>query len=145
MRTMTREEWLKFVLTGTRTGKLASTRVSGSPHVAPVWFLVDQTPDGDDVVFTTHTDTVKARTLRRDPRFAMVVDDQEPPYSYVLLQGEASLSEDLDELLVWATRLGGRYMGEDQAEAFGRRNAVPGELLVRGRISKVTALAEISA
>ena len=50
MRTMTREEWLQFVSTGTRTGKLASTRASGSPHVAPVWFLIDQTPDGDDVV-----------------------------------------------------------------------------------------------
>ena len=36
-----------------------------------------------------------------------------------------------DEVLAWATKLGGRYMGEDRAEAFGRRNAVPGELLVR--------------
>ena len=27
--------------------------------------------------------------------------------------------------------IGGRFMGQDQAEAFGRRNAVPGELLVR--------------
>jgi len=141
MRTMSREQWLQFVLTGTRTGKLAVTRASGSPHVTPTWFLID----GDDVVFTTAETTVKAMALARDPRFAMLVDDQAPPYSYVLLEGRATLSDDLDELLTWATRLGARYMGEEAAEAFGRRNAVPGELLVRGRITKVTALAEISA
>lgn len=141
---MSRQEWLDFVHTGTRTGKLALTRAGGRPHVTPVWFLVDQAPDGDHVVFTTGDTSVKARTLSRDPRFALCVDDQQPPYSYVLLEGEATLGEDLDQLRTWATRLGGRYMGEDAAEEFGRRNAVPGEYLVRGRITKVTAYADIS-
>jgi hypothetical protein len=35
------------------------------------------------------------------------------------------------ELLHWATRIAGRYMGAEQAEAYGKRNAVEGELLVR--------------
>jgi len=35
-------------------------------------------------------------------------------------------------------------MGEDRAEEFGKRNAVPEEALVRGRITRVTALADIS-
>ncbi|HEV2780856.1 MAG TPA: PPOX class F420-dependent oxidoreductase [Actinophytocola sp.] len=144
MQIMSRERWLEFVLTGTRTGKLAVTRSSGSPHVTPIWFLIDQTPDGDDVVFTTGGTSLKAKALRRDPRFALCVDDQQPPYSYVLIEARAGLSEDLDELLTWATRLGGRYMGAEAAEQFGRRNAVPGELLVRGRITRVTALADIA-
>ena len=142
---MSRQEWLDFVHTGTRTGKLAVTRAAGSPHVTPIWFLVDATPDGDDVVFTTHGTGLKGKALTRDPRFALCVDDQQPPYSFVLIEGEATLSEDLDELRVWATRLGGRYMGEEAAEEFGRRNAVPGEFLVRVRITRVTARAEISA
>ena len=145
MRTMTRDQWLDFVLTGTRTGKLGTARASGSPHVTPIWFLIDQTPGGDEVVFTTHQTSLKAKALRRDPRFAICVDDQQPPYSYVLIEAAATLSEDLDELLVWATRIGGRYMGAEVAEQFGRRNAVPGEYLGRGRITKVTALADISA
>jgi hypothetical protein len=45
---------------------------------------------------------------------------------------------------VWASRIGGRYMGADKAEAFGRRNAVPGELLVRLRPGKVAAQAGIA-
>jgi PPOX class probable F420-dependent enzyme len=141
---MSRQEWLDFVHTGTRTGKLAITRKTGSPHVTPIWFLVDETAAGDDVVFTTQATSLKTKALTRDPRFAVCVDDQRPPYSYVLLEAEATLSDDLDQLLVWATRLGGRYMGAESAEEFGRRNAVPGELLVRGRISRVTAFAGVS-
>jgi PPOX class probable F420-dependent enzyme len=144
MHTMTREQWLQFVLSGTRTGKLAVTLASGAPHVTPIWFLIDTSGDGDEVVFTTHDTSLKAKVLRRDPRFALCVDDQAPPYSYVLIKGEARLSEDLDEMLVWATNLGARYMGPEKGEEFGKRNAVPGEFLVRGRITKVTALAEIS-
>jgi PPOX class probable F420-dependent enzyme len=141
---MQRDEWLGFVMHGTRTGKLATVRKDGSPHVAPVWFLVDSTDDGDFLVFTTGADTVKGYALKRDPRLSMVVDSEEPPFSFVQFQAEATISEDLDDMLGWATRLGARYMGGDKAEAFGRRNAVPGELLVRARITKVLALAEIA-
>jgi PPOX class probable F420-dependent enzyme len=141
---MERDEWLTFVGQGTKTGKLATTRKDGSPHVAPIWFLVDAADDGDYLVFTTGADTIKGRTLRRDPRLAMSVDLEEPPFSFVQFTAEATISEDLDEMLDWATRLGARYMGAERAEAFGKRNAVPGELLVRARITKVVALAEIA-
>lgn len=140
MRTMDDQEWREFVGAGTRTGKLATTRRDGWPHVVPVWFVLD----GDDFVFTTGKDTVKGRTVTRDPRVTVCVDDQQPPFSYVMLSGIASISEDLDDLRFWAARLGGRYMGADKAEEFGRRNAVPGELLVRVRITKVVSLADIS-
>ncbi len=141
---MERDEWLAFVLRGTRTGKLATVRKDGSPHVAPVWFLVDSVDGTDHLVFTTGADTVKGKSLVRDPRLSMCVDVEEPPFSFVQFQAEATISEDLDELLDWATRLGARYMGAAAAEPFGKRNAVPGELLVRARITKVVALAEIA-
>ena len=38
----------------------------------------------------------------------------------------------------------GRALREDQAEVFGRRNAVEGELLVRVRPSKIIARADIA-
>ena len=141
---MERDEWLAFVLHGTRTGKLATVRKDGAPHVAPVWFLVDATDEGDFLIFTTGADTAKGYAVRRDPRLSMVVDIEEPPFSFVQLQAEATISEDLDEMLEWATRLGARYMGAERAEAFGKRNAVPDELLIRARITKVVAQAEIA-
>jgi PPOX class probable F420-dependent enzyme len=135
-RTMTDDEWRSFLAQGTRTGKLATTRRDGRPHVVPIWFVLD----GGDLVFTTAGRTVKARTMRRDPRVCLCVDDERPPYAYVMLEGLASLHEDLDEMLRFATAIGGRYMGADRAEEYGRRNAVPGEVLVR--VSPTRVLAE---
>jgi PPOX class probable F420-dependent enzyme len=132
---MTDTQWREFVSRGTRTGKLSTVREDGSPHVTPVWFLLD----GDEVVFTTGKDTVKGRNLARDGRVALCVDDDRPPFAYVVLRGRARLSEDLKELRQWAARIGARYMGEDRAEEYGVRNGVPGELLVRVTVDKVLA------
>ena len=120
---------------------LATVRPDGRPHVAPVWIVVD---DDDTVVFTTGAATVKGRAVQADPRVALCVDDDQPPFAYVLVEGTAEVSTDLEEMLLWATRIGGRYMGEARAEAFGRRNAVEGELLVRVTPTRVVARKNIS-
>ena len=60
------------------------------------------------------------------------------------IEGQATIDPDADALLRWATRIGGRYMGGDRAEEYGRRNAVPGELLVRVRASRIVARARIA-
>jgi PPOX class probable F420-dependent enzyme len=133
---MTTGEWREFVSAGTRTGKLATVRADGSPHVAPVWFVLD----GEDVVFTTGAGTVKGRNLARDGRVSLCVDDERPPYAMVVLRGRAELSEDPARLRAWATRIAARYTGEDRAEEYGARNGVPGELLVRVRVEHATGL-----
>jgi PPOX class probable F420-dependent enzyme len=137
---MTPDEVRAFLSHGTRTAKLATTGSGGQPHVMPVWFVLD----GEDLVFTTGEDSVKGRNLRRDPRAAVVVDDEVAPYAFVHIRGRVSLSEDLEELLRFATAIGARYMGADRAEEFGRRNAVPGELLVRLRPERMIAEADVS-
>jgi PPOX class probable F420-dependent enzyme len=124
------------------TGKLATVRRDGRPHVAPVWFALDA--DGS-VVFTTGGETLKGRNLRRDARVALCVDDEAPPFSFVTVEGEVEISEDPAELLRWATIIGGRYMGADRAEAYGARNGVPGELLCRLRPTRVTSARGVAA
>src|SRR5919201_3749529 len=136
---MTDEERRAFLMDGTRTGILATVRRDGRPHAAPVWFTLD----GDDLVFTTGESTVKGRNLRRSGRALIVVDESMPPYDCITVEGRVEISQDLDELLQWATVLGGRYMGPDRAEEFGRRNAVRGELLVRLRPEKIVATAGV--
>ena len=126
-REMTKTEIRAFLAHGTRTAKLATIGRSGAPHVMPVWFVLD----GEQLVLTTGAESVKGRNLRRDPRLAVVVDDETPPFAFVHIRGHAALSEDPGELLRYATKIGGRYMGAERAGEFGRRNAVPGELLVR--------------
>jgi PPOX class probable F420-dependent enzyme len=125
----------EFLSHGTRTGKLAYLAASGRPLVAPVWFVIE----GDDLVFNTNSQTGKGRALARDPRASLCVDMEQPPYAFVQVQGEAELSEDPAELLRTATAIAARYVGPERAEEFGKRNGVPGELVVRLRPVKVIA------
>lgn len=122
-------------MSGTLTGKLATVRSDGRPHVAPIWFVLD----GDDVIFNTADTSVKGKNLARDKRVSISVDDQAPPYAFAIIEGTAELSTDSDEVIRWATAIGRRYMGDDRAGEFGRRNGVPGEWLVRVRPDKVIA------
>ncbi len=134
------ERVVEFLSAGTRTGMLGYVAADGRPLVAPVWFVVD---DGQ-LVFNTGRDTSKGRALARDSRVVICVDDPHPPYSFVQVQGAATVTEDRQDVLNIATRTGTRYMGAERAEEFGRRNAVPGEVVVRVRPTKVIAGFDIS-
>jgi len=46
--------WRDFLTSKPRTGKLATTRRTGAPHVAPIWFDLD----GDEIVFTTAEEAI---------------------------------------------------------------------------------------
>jgi PPOX class probable F420-dependent enzyme len=137
---MTDDQRRAFLLAGTRTAIVSTVRAGGRPHAAPVWFSLD----GDDVLFNTGADTVKGRNLARDARATITVDDSEPPYAFVTMEGTVTVADNPPESLHWATVFGARYMGADQAEAFGRRNAVAGEYLVRFTPTRITALAGLT-
>lgn len=122
-----------FLLHATRTGKLATVRPDGRPHVVPIWFTLDE----DTLIFTTWHTTVKATNIRQNAYVSLCVDDETPPFAYAMLEGTATLLDDLEQLKVWATRIAARYMGPDLAEAYGTRNAVPGELVVLVTPTKV--------
>lgn len=124
-----------FLSAGTRTGKLGYTASDGRPLVAPVWFILE----GDTLIFNTGGATAKGKALTRDGRVVLVTDLEEPPYAYVQVQGVVELSEDPDELLRTATAIGSRYMGPERGAEYGERNAVPGELIVTIRPTKVIA------
>jgi PPOX class probable F420-dependent enzyme len=126
-------EVVGFLSEGTRTGKLGYLAADGRPLIAPIWFLVE---DGQ-VVFNTAAESAKGRAIARDPRVVLCLDLEAPPFGFVQIQGVATTSADLDDLVDTATRIGARYMGAERGEEFGRRNGVPGELVVRIRPTKV--------
>jgi PPOX class probable F420-dependent enzyme len=137
---MTEAEWREFLSQGTRTGKLATTRRDGRPHVVPIWFVLD----GDDLVFNTGAESIKGRALARTGWASLCVDDDRPPYSFVTVSGPVTLSTDVEAMLSFSTRIAARYMGEELADEFGRRNAVEGELLVRLAAQNVLALRNVA-
>jgi PPOX class probable F420-dependent enzyme len=136
---MSDDERRAFLSEGRRTAKLATLRADGSPHVVPLGFVLD----GDDWVLMTSDDSVKGRNLRRDPRVGLCVDEIDP-HAFVTVSGTAVLSEEPKALLHWATVLGHRYMGAERAEQLGRRNSVPGVVLVRVTPTRTTAITGIT-
>jgi hypothetical protein len=133
--------WQQFVSDSpARTAKLAIVRADGSPHVAPVWTDLD----GDEIVFMTSAETIKGKAILRDPRVCLCWDDDRPPFSFVTVSGPATTSTDQEDLLYWATRIGGRYMGADRAEEYGRRNSVAPEMVVRVTPERVVAKVDVA-
>lgn len=141
MAEMTEDQWRAFLRSPVRTAALATTRKDGRPHVAPVWYDVD---DDGTILFNTGATTVKGHAVRRDGKVALCVQDDQPPFSFVLIEGDATWTDDLDEVRAGAARIGGRYMGADRADEFGTRNGVPGELLVRVTPTRIVAEADIA-
>lgn len=115
-------------------------RADGSPLVAPVWTDLD----GDDVVFMTSATTIKGKAVLRDGRVSLCWDDERPPFAYVTVSGHATTSVDPSDMLHWATRIADRYMGAERADEYGRRNAVPPEMVVRVTPTTIFANQNIS-
>ena len=50
----------------------------------------------------------------------------------------------LSDMVAWATRIAARYVPAGQAEAYGRRNGVAGELLCRLRLDRLRGERDIA-
>ena len=98
-------------LEGKHIGKLATVMKDGSPHVSPIWYMLDH----GMVIVNTTTGRVKYHNVLRDSRVSFLVDDG---YPYVVLFGEARVAaerdpkKDIESLAV-------RYTGPTR----GRRSA----------------------
>ena len=133
-------EHTNFLMEQVRTAKLATVRKDGRPHVTPVWFELD----GDTLIFSTWHTSIKAVNIRRDGRVCLCVDDEKPPFSYIQIEGTAVMSADSEALSYWTTHIAARYMGEGLAEAYGMRNSVEGELLVRVTPTKIVFVKDVA-
>ena len=139
MKEMTEQEIHNFLMTGTLTGKVATSRKDGVAHVVPVWFILD---NDANIIFATGKQSAKGKHLIRDPRVSFSVDDQTPPFSFVMIEGTAEVAQEPDkgELLKWATKIAERYVGSKAAEAHGKEiAALDGAMLVKIKPTKIIA------
>jgi len=88
---MTKVEIRNFLLQGTFTGKLGTINKNDTPHIVPIWFILD---NKNNILFTTGDTSVKAKNIRRDNRVRLCEDDQVPFYSFVTIYGIAEIISD---------------------------------------------------
>jgi PPOX class probable F420-dependent enzyme len=96
-------------LGGLHFAKIATVRKDGSPHVTPIWYMLD---DGKLIVNTT-TERVKFRNIKRDPRVSFLVDNG---YSYILIRGKARIATERDPMKD-IEALAIRYRGEEKGKS----------------------------
>ncbi len=99
-------------LKGKRFGKLATIMKDGSPHVTPIWYMVDH----GKIVVNTTTNRVKYFNIRRDDRVCFLVDDG---YPYVMIFGTARIAKERDANRDIET-LAIRYTGEEPGKKSAR-------------------------
>ncbi len=98
-------------LNGKHIGKVATVMKDGSPHVTPIWYMLEE----GKLVINTTTDRVKYHNIERDNRVCFLVEDG---YSHVILFGKARLAKERDgKKDIEALAI--RYTGEQQ----GRKSA----------------------
>ncbi|CAN5845886.1 PPOX class F420-dependent oxidoreductase [soil metagenome] len=91
-------------------GTLVTLNPDGSPQVTVVWFALQSTPDGDELVTAHLAEHKKVRNVRRDPRVAVTIlghsDTGLTPYlaitgtARIVEGGAPELLTDLAEVLL---------------------------------------------
>lgn len=137
---MNDQQVLDFLAAGAPTAHLATVRPDGRPHAVPVWFVVD----GAELVFVTHSSSVKARNLSRTGYAAVSVDDPRPPFSFATVEGPVALSTDLEEVRHWGEIGAARYLGAEAAAAYAYGEHFPDDLLGRLTPARLTGMADLA-
>jgi PPOX class probable F420-dependent enzyme len=101
----------KFLRREKLIGKISTVMKDGSPHVTPIWYMVE---DGKILVNTT-TGRVKYFNIKRDNRVCFLVEDG---YPHVIIFGRARIAPERDGKKDIQT-LAIMYTGEAQ----GRKSA----------------------
>jgi PPOX class probable F420-dependent enzyme len=136
---MTLDARRAFLTEGTRTAVLATIREDGGPHAVPIAFVLDD----DDILFLTNAETVKGRDLLRDPRVTLVVDDEVPPFAFVMIEGTAITSRGVGNVEQLARRISQRYDAGEGMDEFVRFAREELGMLVRVAASRIVALERV--
>ena len=137
---MSNSEILSFLTREPYTGHVATVRPDGRPHVAPVWFGID----GEDILFATSSDTVKARNLVACSMAAISVDDEAPPFAFAMVEGTVTIERDMDIVRYWAGEIAARYMGLEWARTYSASDSFPDDMLCRLTPTHMTGMASMA-
>jgi PPOX class probable F420-dependent enzyme len=89
---------------------LGTIGASGRPQLSGVWFLAE----GDTVRFSLNTARQKVKNLQADPKASVLIFDENSPYRYLELRGDAEITPDPD--YTFAGKVGAKYGGADLRE-----------------------------
>ena len=106
-------------LDGPHVAHFASLRRNGAPHISPVWYRwqAGSEPGTGTVTVVSGASAVKTRNIRRNPQVSISIATDEWPYQYVILEGDATVTDDniKDAVRTIFSRYEGAERGEEDA------------------------------
>lgn len=104
---MTDQEIQTYLAAGAKTLQVATIGQDGTPHVAPMWFVMEN----GRIVFRSFAKSQKIVNLRRDPRLTVLVETGAAyaELQGVMIKGEATLVDDPGYVLQIYGELAARY------------------------------------
>ena len=117
-----REEFLKAL----HVGVLSIAEPDRGPLTVPVWYAYGR---DTGLWFVTDRDSRKGKLLQRAKRCSLCVQDEQPPYRYVSVEGPIELADaDRERHLRPLAR---RYLGVEGGDRYTETSAgAPGETLL---------------
>lgn len=97
-------------LLSAQVGVLGTIGASGRPQLSATWFLAE----GDTVKISLNTARQKVKNLQADPKASVLIFDEQSPYRYLELRGDAEVTPDPD--YTFADKVGAKYGGADLRE-----------------------------
>jgi nitroimidazol reductase NimA-like FMN-containing flavoprotein (pyridoxamine 5'-phosphate oxidase superfamily) len=123
---MTKAEREQF-LAGLHVGILGVSAEHRGPILVPVWYLYEP---GGEVSFITFERAKKVAMLKSEGRCTLCVQNEEPPYQYVSVEGPIRGIEQAD-VEQHSRPISRRYLGVVEGDAYVEETSGEPELLVR--------------
>ena len=74
-----------------RMVRVCTVSKSGVPHIVPLCYKFQ--PEDGTFFLSTGADSVTVKNLKRGSLISLCIDDEEPPFRAVVVEGEADVSE----------------------------------------------------
>jgi PPOX class probable F420-dependent enzyme len=103
----------KELLASAIPARLAYIGTDGAPRVVPIWFHWN----GREMIMASPPKAPKLRALRKNPKVAVTIDDNQFPHRVLMLRGTVRL-EDVDGVVPEYAQAAERYFGPEQGQAW---------------------------
>jgi len=103
----------KELLQSTIPARLAYIGMDEGPRVVPIWFHWN----GREIVIGTPPKAPKLKALKKNPKVALTIDDNQFPHRVLMVRGTAHLDH-VNDIVPEYALAAERYFGADQGKAW---------------------------
>jgi PPOX class probable F420-dependent enzyme len=133
---LSKHELYEFLSKGKMLAKIATLRLDGSPYINPVWYEYRN----GKIYIVARKRSEYVKHVINDKRVAVLIDRPEPPYTRVLILGNAKIVEGPATKGKWveiAYSMARRYLGKERGEEYMKKTLDRPRYLIEVKPEKI--------